>query len=146
MFIKVGFSYKQAVGNGHLWPKVKHWVLNFPDPLGFYAFIYMTFLRLARTVYMHRIWPYIQWFPCQKYRIYTVYIWFWPTLEILYLPSDKECSVIQAASTRHCSSQVSCEYRCTKGVPSRRRKKGRLIRAFIPRHCSSQVSQELRLM
>ena len=35
---------------------------------------------LARTVYLHRIWPYICWFPCQKYRIYTVYIWFWPTL------------------------------------------------------------------
>jgi hypothetical protein len=36
--------------------------------------------RLARTVYIHRIWPYIWWFPCQKYRIYAVYIWFWPTL------------------------------------------------------------------
>jgi hypothetical protein len=23
------------------------------------------------------------WFPCQKYRIYTVYIWFWPTLIVL---------------------------------------------------------------
>ena len=23
---------------------------------------------LARTVYVHRIWPYILWFPCQKYR------------------------------------------------------------------------------
>jgi hypothetical protein len=30
---------------------------------------------LARTVYMHRIWPYILWFPCQKYRVYTVYIY-----------------------------------------------------------------------
>ena len=35
---------------------------------------------LARSVYIHRIWPYIWWFPCQKYRIHTVYIWFWPTL------------------------------------------------------------------
>ena len=26
-------------------------------------------LGLARTVYIHRIWPYIWWFPCQKYRI-----------------------------------------------------------------------------
>ena len=40
---------------------------------------YCTWLGLARTVYTHRIWPYIWWFPCQKYHIYTVYIWFWPT-------------------------------------------------------------------
>ena len=38
-------------------------------------------LGLARTIYMHRIWPYIWWFPCQKYRTYTVYIGFWPTLK-----------------------------------------------------------------
>ena len=37
---------------------------------------------LARTVYIRRIWPYIGWFSCQKYRIYTVYIWFWPTLQM----------------------------------------------------------------
>jgi hypothetical protein len=36
-------------------------------------------LGLTRTVYVHRIWPYIWWLPCQKYRIYTVHIWFWPT-------------------------------------------------------------------
>ena len=41
---------------------------------------------LARTVYIHthRTWLYIWWFPCQKYciytGIYTVYIWFRPTL------------------------------------------------------------------
>jgi len=40
------------------------------------------YVGLARTVYIHRIWPYIWWCPCQKYRIYTVYIWFWPTLVI----------------------------------------------------------------
>jgi hypothetical protein len=28
---------------------------------------------LARNVYIHRIWPNVLWFPCQKYRIYTVY-------------------------------------------------------------------------
>ena len=32
------------------------------------------------TVYVHRIWPYVWWFPCQKHRMYTVYLWFWPTL------------------------------------------------------------------
>ena len=31
---------------------------------------------------MRRVWPYIQWFSCQKYRIYTVHTWFWPTLVI----------------------------------------------------------------
>ena len=40
------------------------------------------YIGLVRTVYIQRIWPYIRWFPCQKYRIYTVYIWFWPTLYI----------------------------------------------------------------
>jgi hypothetical protein len=40
------------------------------------------YIWLARTVYIHRIWPYIWWFPCQKYCIYTVYIWFWLTLHI----------------------------------------------------------------
>ena len=33
-------------------------------------------------VYTHHIWPYIWWFPCQNYRIYTVHIWFWPTLHM----------------------------------------------------------------
>jgi len=37
---------------------------------------------LTRTVCMHRIWPYIWWFPCQNYRVYTVYIWFWLTLPV----------------------------------------------------------------
>jgi len=34
---------------------------------------------LARTVYKHRIWPYIWWFPCQNHRLY---IWFWSTLRM----------------------------------------------------------------
>ena len=39
-------------------------------------------LGLARTIYKHCMWPYFGWFSCQKYHIYTVYIWFWPTLRI----------------------------------------------------------------
>jgi len=35
---------------------------------------------LVRTEYTHCIWPSIWWFPCQKHCLYTVYIWFWPTL------------------------------------------------------------------
>ena len=37
---------------------------------------------LARTVYIRRIWPYIWWFPYEKYSVFTVYIWFWPTLHM----------------------------------------------------------------
>ena len=40
---------------------------------------------LARTVYIHRIWPYIWWFPCLKYRMCTVYICFWPTLRMCWV-------------------------------------------------------------
>jgi len=47
---------------------------------------YAILVGLARTVYIYiyirRIWPYIVYYPCQKYRIFTVYIWFWPTLDI----------------------------------------------------------------
>jgi len=35
---------------------------------------YHRWLGMARTVHTHRIWPYIWWFPCQKYRICTLYI------------------------------------------------------------------------
>jgi len=35
-----------------------------------------THLGLAKTVYTHRIWPHIWWFPCQKCRIYyTPYVY-----------------------------------------------------------------------
>jgi len=40
------------------------------------------YVGLARTIYTHRIWPYTWWDPCQEYRIYIVYMWFWPTLNI----------------------------------------------------------------
>jgi hypothetical protein len=29
-------------------------------------------LGLTRTVYLHRIWLYIWWFPCQEYRVFAV--------------------------------------------------------------------------
>ena len=35
---------------------------------------------LARAVYMHHEWQYIWWFPCQKFCVCTVYVWFWPAL------------------------------------------------------------------
>jgi hypothetical protein len=33
------------------------------------------YVRLARIGYIRHIWPYNWSFPCQKYRIYTVYIY-----------------------------------------------------------------------
>jgi hypothetical protein len=51
----------------------------------FYSDIHTLYTELARTVYMQCIRPYLWWFPCQKYRIYTVHIWFWPTLHV-YTP------------------------------------------------------------
>jgi hypothetical protein len=35
--------------------------------------MHLTCLGLARTVYTHRIWPYVWWCPCLKCRMYTVY-------------------------------------------------------------------------
>jgi hypothetical protein len=47
-----------------------------PLPLSVAATHYdHTCLGFGKTVHVHRIWPYIWWFPCQKYRIYTVYIY-----------------------------------------------------------------------
>jgi len=44
---------------------------------------YMTAcVGLARSVYIYLHAPYIWWFPSQKYRVYTVYIWFRPTLRM----------------------------------------------------------------
>jgi len=37
---------------------------------------------LAKTVYIRIYTPYTWWFLSQKYRMYTVYIWFWPSLYI----------------------------------------------------------------
>jgi hypothetical protein len=37
------------------------------------SFLNAVTLGSARTVYTHRIWPYVWWFPSQKYRINTVY-------------------------------------------------------------------------
>ena len=45
---------------------------------------YHVYVGLARTVHIHRIRPYVWWFPCQKYRTCTVYIWFWPTLCVCF--------------------------------------------------------------
>jgi len=46
------------------------------------VFMWTKYVGLARTVNIHCIWPYIWLIPCKKYRICTVYIWFWPTLKL----------------------------------------------------------------
>jgi hypothetical protein len=52
---------------------------------------YWLWLRSARTVYRHRTWPYIWWYPCQKYRIYT------PEVPYIYMvlanPNWERCPV-----------------------------------------------------
>ena len=61
---------------------------------------------LTRTVYMHRIWPYILWLTCQKLCVYTVYIWFWPTLPTFLGHHPYFCAVqtnINFSSTSCCS-------------------------------------------
>ena len=55
--------------------------------------------RVGQNLYIHRIWPYIWWCPCQKYRIYTVYIWFWPTLHIRHQAIT--------STTRYCQSTIA---------------------------------------
>ena len=46
------------------------YVQGWPEP-----YMYTVYVGLARTVHMHRVWPYIWWFPCHNYRTYTVYIY-----------------------------------------------------------------------
>jgi hypothetical protein len=62
-------------------PFVRMHLYVFVNPTLRYIYIYW-YIGLAKTIYIHCIWLYIWWFPCQEYRIYTVYIWFWPTLYI----------------------------------------------------------------
>jgi len=67
------------------------------ESVGFlYVSRYASYIGLASTVYIHRIWPYIWWFPCWKYRIYTVHIWFWPTLIIHHIHSVYKRYIWQA--------------------------------------------------
>ena len=63
-------------------------------------YITMLCVGFAKTVclYIHHMWSYIWWFPCQKYRMYAVYkyiyIWLWPTLSITgLLHSSCSCHV-----------------------------------------------------
>jgi len=51
------------------------------------------------TPYM-TIWPYIWWFLCQKCRLYTVCIWFWPTLHTTSKTCECCCGVLPCHSSR----------------------------------------------
>ena len=74
-------------------PRQSSWCLLLPEAARGHGYLHSSWLwiwstgvlhvhkllRLARTVYIHRIWPYNWWNPCKKYRIYTVYIHcIWP--------------------------------------------------------------------
>jgi len=60
-----------------------YWPVSVTNSLHDHEPVYFECIRLVRTVYIRRIWPYIVYFPCQKlpytHRIY-IFIWFWPTL------------------------------------------------------------------
>ena len=71
-----GIQNKVTLGNWRIW----YWTHCHASPRISWHKREGTQVGLARTVYIHRIWLYIWWFPCQKYCIYTVYICFWPTL------------------------------------------------------------------
>jgi len=75
------------------------------------------YVGLARTVYMHRIWPYIWWFPCQKHRIYTVYVWFWPTLNILGIYGHVWCAHLVLADPKHMCSCLPSAVPTAHGPP-----------------------------
>jgi len=75
------------------------------------------YMVLANPIYIHRIWPYNWWFPYQKYYIYTVYIWFWPTLHISpYWTSLK--SVWNIPGCYHCNAKPKPE--CSSCTPEPR--------------------------
>jgi hypothetical protein len=86
---------------------------------------------LARTVYIHRIRPLIWWFPCQEYRVCTLFIWHWPTLQArLSLHSqNKKKRINSTGSENHAPhylrerSHFGAGYRMTpppkKSLPSR---------------------------
>ena len=71
---------------------VHKWLLPFSNMIG-----------LARTVYIHRLWPYVWWFPCQNYRIYTVYIWSWPTQNMSVFQA---CSCFVVPKNSNCTAMV----------------------------------------
>jgi len=73
-------------------------------------------IGLARTVYIHRIWPCIRWFPCQKYRIYTVYVWLWPTLKTHYLHAKPCCWWTGKAKDMKLGWHFKIEVPCLHGL------------------------------
>ena len=108
----------------HGWGEMHHWVCFHTRVATFWLMLvcstmawlkcggpapgsaHVWYLGLAKTVYMHRIWPYIRWFPCQKYRVYTVYIWFWLTLMVfdpLHLSAPHKLPLQLATTTCHCN-------------------------------------------
>jgi hypothetical protein len=82
-------SQKSRVVQNHIYPRCMYGVFGREITKN---------IGLARTVYIHHIWPYIWWIPSQKYHIHTVdiygsgqpykctviygaYVRFWPTLQ-----------------------------------------------------------------
>ena len=69
-----GIQNKVTLGNWRIW----YWTHCHASPRISWHKREGTQVGLARTVYIHRIWLYIWWFPCQKYRVY------WWCIQLLY--------------------------------------------------------------
>jgi len=72
-------------------------------------YVLCIYVGLARTIYMHHIWPYIWWFPCQKHRICTVCIEFWPTLHICNIKLCRPCVYLYATCS-YAAMHTRCMY------------------------------------
>ena len=80
VFVKIATSLSWIWGRGCKSVSCKHiWIMTSMNDM-LICITRCASLGLARTVSIHRIWPYVWWVLCQNYRIYTVHIWLWPTL------------------------------------------------------------------
>jgi hypothetical protein len=75
---------------------------------------YCTYVGLARTVYIHRIWPHIRWYPCHRsiYTSDTIY-GCWPTLYIRTDIYGVRLSHMLLTVWRIRAVAVRCTVRCT---------------------------------
>ena len=78
--------------------------------------MYYPCIGLARTVIIHRIWLYIWWFPCQENRIYTVYIWFRPTLCMHSAPNPQSAMHVRLGREKVLANITASVYKHTARI------------------------------
>ena len=97
----IGF---QQAASSTAQPQSSHWVCTC-------AYIYI-YIWLARPVYIHRVWPYIWWFPCQNYRIYTPYMTVYLVISLPKIPYIHRIYRVLANPTYICLwSKECCVYK-----------------------------------